>query len=436
MIRAETLSRAYGSVKAVDSVSFEIGHGEIVGLLGHNGAGKTTIMKMLTGYLEPSAGTARVDDLDVCDDRAAVQQQIGYLPENCPLYPEMLVIEHLEYAASLKGIAKDKVAERIRYAVAKTKLADVALQPVSTLSRGYRQRLGVAQAILNSPKILILDEPTNGLDPSQILEMRSLIKELSNTATVLVSTHILQEVQAVCDRVIIINRGKKALDAKMAQLRTANRLSVVTNLAPAAAASIFNETLKLKVLSHTEESGRHTYVLEISRSAAATTGSDRDINATESGGSGSETQLASLAGVDEAVASVARVLVEKGHKIFAIQPEIRDLETIFGEITAGGDKNSESNDVGSAEKTADPNGKELEASSPSGSAADEGKNAEASESSKGGSGTDGNAANSVADAKAADGSGNSAGERATDGKAAERSGAGEKPADESEANKE
>jgi|AGTN01.3.fsa_nt_gi ABC-type multidrug transport system, ATPase component len=314
MIKAETLSRTYGSVKAVASVSFEIEHGEIVGLLGHNGAGKTTIMKMLTGYLEPSSGTARVDEFDVSNDRAAVQQQIGYLPENCPLYPEMLVVEHLEYAASLKGIPQEKVAERIRYSISKTKLADVALQPVSTLSRGYRQRLGVAQAILSSPKILILDEPTNGLDPSQILEMRALIKELSNTATVLISTHILQEVQAVCDRVIIINRGKKALDAKMAELRTANRLSVITNLAPAAAATIFNEVLKLKVVSHEEENERHTYILQLA-------------------GNGSDPAI------DEAVAKVAKVLVEKGHKIFSIQPQIRDLETVFGEITAGGDRN-------------------------------------------------------------------------------------------------
>lgn len=359
MITAETLSRTYGSVTAVDSVSFEIGHGEIVGLLGHNGAGKTTIMKMLTGYLEPSSGTARVDDLDVSNDRAAVQQQIGYLPENCPLYPEMLVVEHLEYATSLKGVPNDKVVEQIRYAVAKTKLADVALQPVSTLSRGYRQRLGVAQAILSSPKILILDEPTNGLDPSQILEMRALIKELSNTATVLVSTHILQEVQAVCDRVIIINRGKKALDAKMSELRTANRLSVITNLAPAAAASIFNEVVKLKVLSHEEENDRHTYILELA-------------------GNGSDPAI------DEAIAKVAKVLVEKGHKIFAIQPQIRDLETVFGEITAGGDKAADGNtdsrsttqEKTEGAKSDEANGKELEASESQ--STDKGKNADES----------------------------------------------------------
>lgn len=350
MIKAESLSRTYGSVKAVDGVSFEIGHGEIVGLLGHNGAGKTTIMKMLTGFLEPSAGTARVDDLDVCDDRAAVQEQIGYLPENCPLYPEMLVIEHLEYAASLKGIPANTVAQRIRYAVTKTKLGDVALQPVSTLSRGYRQRLGVAQAILNTPKILILDEPTNGLDPSQILEMRALIKELSNNATVLVSTHILQEVQAVCDRVIIINRGQKALDAKMSELRTANRLSVITDLAPAAAASIFNEVVKLKVLSHEEENERHSYVLELSGN-----------------GSGSA--------IGESVAQVAKVLVEKGHKIFAIQPQVRDLETVFGEITAGGDKRA---DESGEAKSVESDGKELEARSGENESDANGKNADES----------------------------------------------------------
>ena len=171
MIEADRLTRRYGDFLAVDDVSFSIGHGEIVGLLGHNGAGKTTIMKMLTGYLEPSSGSVRVNGVEVEQDRQRVQQQMGYRPENLPLYPELTVVDYLAYAAELRGVDPAVAVPR---AMAATELEGKAFDAISTLSRGYKQRVGVAQAILHEPRYLILDEPTNGLDPGQTQQMRAL----------------------------------------------------------------------------------------------------------------------------------------------------------------------------------------------------------------------------------------------------------------------
>ena len=192
MIQVENLTRRYGDFTAVDDVSFSIGRGEIVGLLGHNGAGKTTIMKMLTGFLEPTAGTITIDGLAIGRDTTAIQSRIGYLPENCPVWPEMTVIDYLDYQANLHGLPEGQRKAAIAKAIRRTALKEKATSPIQTLSRGYRQRVGVAQAILHDPDIVILDEPTNGLDPTQIRHMRDLIRELAQTATVIVSTHILQ----------------------------------------------------------------------------------------------------------------------------------------------------------------------------------------------------------------------------------------------------
>ncbi|MBF0195493.1 MAG: ABC transporter ATP-binding protein [Magnetococcales bacterium] len=226
MIDVSNLTRNYGAFKAVDNVSFNIGHGEVVGLLGHNGAGKTTIMKMLTGFLEPTSGTIKVDGLDIEQDKSAIQSRIGYLPENCPLWPEMTVIDYLDFQATMHGIADNKKTEAIRKAIKRTALGEKASQAIHTLSRGYRQRVGVAQAILHRPKIIILDEPTNGLDPTQIRQMRSLIKELAKEATVIISTHILQEVQAVCERVLILHSGKLAIDSHLEELQNDQKIRV------------------------------------------------------------------------------------------------------------------------------------------------------------------------------------------------------------------
>jgi len=218
LIIAEGLSKRYGDYLAVDNVSFSIPKGQVVGLLGHNGAGKTTIMKMLTGFLEPTSGKVTIGGLNIVDDRLACQAKLGYLPEVAPLYPELAVAEYLEYIAALRGVKEQ--TELIRNAVGATGLTSKLASKISTLSKGYKQRLGVAQAILHEPDILVLDEPTSGLDPSQISEMRALLKSLSKNSTVIISTHILQEVEAMCDRVIIILNGRVAADANLEELRS------------------------------------------------------------------------------------------------------------------------------------------------------------------------------------------------------------------------
>jgi ABC-2 type transport system ATP-binding protein len=226
MITIAHLTRRYGDFLAVDDVSFSIARGEVVGLLGPNGAGKTTIMKMLTGFLEPTSGSIRVEQLEIGRDTAAIQRRIGYLPENCPAWPEMTVIEFLEYQAVLHDLPLNRRNQAVASAIRRTDLSAKATQAIQTLSRGYRQRVGVAQAILHDPDIVILDEPTNGLDPTQILQMRSLIRDLSRSATVIVSTHILQEVQAVCERVLILRAGRKAVDARLDELQRQTRLLI------------------------------------------------------------------------------------------------------------------------------------------------------------------------------------------------------------------
>ncbi|MGD8709467.1 MAG: ABC transporter ATP-binding protein, partial [Ectothiorhodospiraceae bacterium] len=270
MIEVEQLRRNYGDFTAVDDVSFKIPQGEVVGLLGHNGAGKTTIMKMLTGYLEPSAGRIAIDGLDMTDHRREIQQRIGYLPENCPLYPDMTVLDYLEYRASLQGMPEADRPGAIRQAVERTELQPKALSPISTLSRGYRQRVGVAQAILHTPKFIILDEPTNGLDPSQIQHMRDLVRELARHATVLISTHILQEVEAVCERVLMMRRGKLALDARLADLGHANSLMVALNATPERAQALLGTVSGVGgVEPQGEQGGRYRYRLTLGETSAA-----------------------------------------------------------------------------------------------------------------------------------------------------------------------
>ena len=309
MIKVDALSRMYGHLTAVDNVSFEIGTGEIVGLLGHNGAGKTTIMKMLTGYLEPTEGTILIDGRDIGREREAVQQIIGYLPENDPLYAEMTVIDYLDYAAALHGIVSGERRQRIQDAIHKTALADKAAEVIATLSRGYRQRVGVAQAILHNPKLLILDEPTNGLDPTQVQQMRDLIRSLARHATVILSTHILHEVQAICDRVIIIRNGRKALDATMQELRAGKRLLVSVDAAPEQAFEHFNALSAVQSVAHLSAQNGYCgyrYALEL----------------------GNQSELS------ETAAMVAAQVISAGWKLYALQPESRDLETIFDEISS------------------------------------------------------------------------------------------------------
>ena len=218
MIEAKGICKAYGSILALEDVSFRVDAGEVVGLLGPNGAGKTTLMKVLTGYLQPDEGEVLIDDLDVLTDTLAVQKRIGYLPENAPLYPEMSVQAHLKMMAGLRQIPASDRPALISKAVRATSLEDHLTRPISQLSKGFRQRVGLAQTILHEPKLLILDEPTVGLDPTQIIEVRHLIRRLAERSTVLLSTHILSEVEAVCDRVIILLNGEVKVDARLSEL--------------------------------------------------------------------------------------------------------------------------------------------------------------------------------------------------------------------------
>lgn len=263
MIKLSNLTRRYGKLLAVDDVSFTIKRGEVVGLLGHNGAGKTTIMKMLTGFLEPTAGSIEVDDLAIGRDTAAIQRRIGYLPENCPVWPEMAVSEFLEYQAALHDVPAAGRGRAIAEAIRRTDLQDKATQSIQTLSRGYRQRVGVAQAILHRPDIVILDEPTNGLDPTQILHMRSLIVELAKSATVIISTHILQEVQAVCERVLILRGGRKIIDSRLDELQRDARLLVTIDRGEDAARPVLAAVAGVRSVALLDSAaGRYRYALD------------------------------------------------------------------------------------------------------------------------------------------------------------------------------
>jgi ABC-2 type transport system ATP-binding protein len=214
MIEVRHLTKRYGPVEAVKDVSFSLGRDQVLGFLGPNGAGKTTVMKVLTGYHFPSSGTALVDGVSVQEDPVAVKQRIGYLPENVPLYGDLSVSEYLDFVAQGRLIPRGERKKALDNALEACGLGEVASGRIETLSKGFRQRVGLAQAIIHDPPILILDEPTTGLDPNQIIEIRSLIKDLGKRKTVILSTHILQEVEAVCSQVLIINEGRIAAQGR------------------------------------------------------------------------------------------------------------------------------------------------------------------------------------------------------------------------------
>ncbi|RMG40448.1 MAG: ATP-binding cassette domain-containing protein [Candidatus Dadabacteria bacterium] len=228
MIEVENLSRQYGDLLAVSGVSFSAKSGDILGFLGPNGAGKTTTLRMLVTYLPPSSGTARVAGYDILRESDSVRRNIGYLPESPPLYGEMTVTEYLSFVAQLKGIyGRKKIREAVERAIERCFLMEVSKRLCRNLSRGYRQRVGLAQAIVHDPSVIVLDEPTSGLDPKQITEIRRLIKELGKDRTVILSTHILPEVQMVCNRVVIISRGKIALESNLEDLTKEKSLEQV-----------------------------------------------------------------------------------------------------------------------------------------------------------------------------------------------------------------
>lgn len=312
MLEVSNLTRQYGSFTAVDKVSFCISKGEIVGLLGHNGAGKTTIMKMLSGFLEPNQGLIKINGTDLTLDPKSAQQGIGYLPESLPLYPEMIVADYLDYAAELKGIETADKDQQIKKAVEATAIGDRLLSPIGTLSRGYKQRVGVAQAILGEPGLLILDEPTNGLDPTQTDQMRQLIRDLARQATVILSTHIMQEVDALCGRVLILRSGHLAVDAQLDTLRHSNHLLVSTSLAPEQAEQ---QWLSLAGMEHVEtlHTDKHATVREDGYLYRCSI-KDRQL-------------------LNSVSAALAASILQAGAELYRLQPEQRDLETLFREVS-------------------------------------------------------------------------------------------------------
>ncbi len=305
MIRVENVSKSYGVIQALTDVSFHVAPGEIIGLLGPNGAGKTTMMKILTGYLMPDSGDVRVDGLDVLTDTLEVQERIGYLPENAPLYPEMSVQSYLKLIADLRGIDPQEQRAHIAEAVLATGLADHLTRPIGQLSKGFRQRVGIAQAILHKPKLLVLDEPTIGLDPTQIVEARRLIRRLAENSTVLLSTHILSEVEAMCDRVIILLNGAVRADARLEELATTMDVILVLETGAPDVAD------NLKAL-------RGVQTVEMMRSA------DGDVY-----------RICGANGADlrPAIFGLAR---DEGWPLRELRREVRTLENVFNELATSG----------------------------------------------------------------------------------------------------
>lgn len=269
MIQVEHLSKYFGPITAVDDISFQVGRGEIVGFLGPNGAGKSTTLRILTSYLPATSGIARVAGHDVMQESMQVRKQIGYLPQSVPIYPEMRVEEYLQFRAKLKGVERSARNPRIEFCLERCRIREVRRRLIGTLSNGYRQRVGLADALLADPPLLILDEPTAGLDPLQIRETLATIRELSGDHTVLLSTHILSEVEAVCQRVIIISRGRIGLDESLDKL--GDDSAVITMEARGPAEQIANVIRAIsgvrKVVHQPEDDGLHSFEVRTAQNA-------------------------------------------------------------------------------------------------------------------------------------------------------------------------
>ena len=315
MIDVTSLSKSYGPVRALEDVSFHVDAGEVIGLLGPNGAGKTTMMKILTGYLQPDEGQVIIDGLDVLTDTLAVQQRIGYLPENAPLYPEMSVQAYLHMIAELRQVPQDERYERIVDAVHATGLEEHLVRPIAQLSKGFRQRVGLAQAILHQPKLLIFDEPTVGLDPTQIVEVRRLIQRLSKHSTVMLSTHILSEVEATCDRVIILLNGRVRADARLEDLATTPTVVLVLAHDVPGAGEALAGLPNVEAVESSPLAGGHEYRLS-----------------TADGG-----------GLSAVVYEMAR---DKGWPLRELRRDVRTLESVFNELATSGEMVSRRDDGG------------------------------------------------------------------------------------------
>lgn len=306
MIEVRDLSKDYGPHRAIHSLTFTVRKGEVVGFLGPNGAGKSTTMKIITGFMAPTSGQALIAGFDVFESPLEVKKRIGYLPEVPPVYTDMYVRDYLKYVAQLKGVAKDEINRGVNNAIEKTNLGEVQKRLIGHLSKGFRQRVGIAQAIVSSPDVLILDEPTVGLDPKQMHEIRELIKELKGQHTIILSTHILSEVQATCEKAIIINKGHIVAEDTIANLATfekgKSRLFV----------RLKNEVSDLiKVLSGI-----------------------KGVLTAESGVTNKEWKI-DIQGEEEVIEAVSARLVSEGLGLLELSPTKVDLEDVFLKLTYG-----------------------------------------------------------------------------------------------------
>ncbi len=306
MISVSSLSKNFGEVRAVNNISFSIRKGEITGLLGPNGAGKTTTLRMLTCYLKPTSGTINVEDFNVNENPDEIRKMIGYLPESAPIYSEMMVYDYLNYIRRIRNIES---TERIKEIAHICGLNEVMHKNVAELSKGYKQRVGLAHAMLSDPQILILDEPTSGLDPNQIIEIRNLIKEIGKEKTVILSTHILSEVEATCDRVIIIDKGEIVADNQTSELISSkggeNRISIKVGKTDSSALSNALRNIK----------GVRSVSIE----------DDKDLTSA----------ILTSAADEEIRPDIFKTVGEKGWVLYEMVKESRSLENVFRELTRG-----------------------------------------------------------------------------------------------------
>lgn len=306
MIEVRDLCKDYGPHRAIHSLDFTVKKGDVVGFLGPNGAGKSTTMKIITGFMAPSSGSARVAGFDVFESPLEVKKRIGYLPETPPVYTDMYVHEYLRFVARLKGVEKTKITAAVDRAIQKTNLGDVRNRLIGHLSKGFRQRVGIAQAIVSDPEVLILDEPTVGLDPKQMHEIRELIRELRGQHTIILSTHILPEVQATCEKAIIINRGRIVAEDTIANLSTL-------------------------------EKGQSRLLVRLRREVQDLPQALADIAGVvgvEAGASNREWKI-NVKGSDDTVDAVSARLVAKGYGLLEFSPTRIDLEDVFLKLTYG-----------------------------------------------------------------------------------------------------
>lgn len=269
MIEVSGLVKSYGPIHAVQDIQFRVKKGEVVGFLGPNGAGKSTTMKVITGSMAPTSGVIRVAGFDVYEDPIEVKKRIGYLPENPPVYGEMTVESYLRFVAQLKGVDKTRIKSQVEKSIEKTDLGSVRKRLIQNLSKGYRQRVGIAQALVSDPEVLILDEPTSGLDPRQVAEVRALIKELRGEHTIILSTHILPEVQAMCERIIIINRGRIVAEDSLAGLTSRMTTSTRVRVRVARASSEVEKNLRAIAGATMTEAGGGSYTLSLAGGGAS-----------------------------------------------------------------------------------------------------------------------------------------------------------------------